>query len=315
MENWLSNRSVRFFGRVSLRLQLRSPKMVVFTTADFFATPARHCLSRVHLPPRETNRSEILKLVGTDKPAPSSSEISEDGKNSKVRIRVCPSAVFEGLDVGQVGIQLVGTGIFSNYLKSGDGVLIYQPNADHSECQVLAVCEVVSTYPDVGRTSLDVRRGSGTLHPDSHARWRWAKNPYLCLDVSKVKKYGMIRFFTEAFGEREWNEDSLEDSVREVFRPDLSLPTLMPKEGVIYLIRGSSLHKIGKTTDLESRKRQIERDVQESLEVVHTITSNDITRAELSLHERYKSVRRWGEWFDLTPTHVTEICSIERLEM
>lgn len=232
-----------------------------------------------------------------------------------MRIRVCPPNVFEGLDVDHLGIQFVGTGIFSNYLQPGDGVLIYRPNADHSECQLLAVCEVVSTYPDLGGTSLDVRRGNGTLRPDSYARWRWAKNPYLCLDVSKVKKYEILRFFVEAFGDEEWREDCLEDSVKEVFRPNLSLPTLMPKEGVIYLIRGSSLHKIGKTTDLDNRKRRIERDVNESLEIVHTITSNDITRAELSLHAKYKSVRRWGEWFDLTPTHVAEICSIERLEM
>jgi Meiotically up-regulated gene 113 len=232
-----------------------------------------------------------------------------------MRIRVCPPIVFEGLDVDKTGIQLLGTGNFSNYLMPGDGVVIYQPNTDYSECQILAICEVVSAYPDLRRTSLDVRQVCGAIHPDSHARWRWSKNPYLCLDVSKIKKYEILRFFAEVFSEEEWREDFLEDCVQEVFRPNLSLPTLLPSEGLIYLMKGSALYKIGKTINLDNRKRTIERDVQESLEVVHTISSNDITRAELSLHEKYRLVRKWGEWFDLTPAFVAEICAIDRLEM
>jgi hypothetical protein len=232
-----------------------------------------------------------------------------------VRIRVCPPIVFQGLDASQTGIQLLGTGTFADHLRPGDGVVVYHPNSDYSECQILAICEVVSTYPDLQRTSLDVRRIDGVIHPDSRVRWRWKTNPYLCLDTSKVKKYEILNFFVKAFDGEEWSEEDLEDCVKEVFRTDLSLPTLLPVEGLVYLMKGSSLYKIGKTTNLDNRKRTIERDVQESLEVVHTISSNDITRAELSLHEKYKLVRKWGEWFDLSPIHVAEIRAIERLEM
>jgi hypothetical protein len=228
---------------------------------------------------------------------------------------VCPPTVFEGLNVNQAGIQLLGTGDFANFLRSGDGVVIYRPNSDYSECQILAICEVVSSYPHLQRTSLDVRPFQGVIHPDSHVRWRWKTNPYLCLDVSKIKKYEILRYFAEAFDEGLWLEDGLEDCVKEVLQPDLSLPTLLPVEGLVYLLKGKSLYKIGKTINLNNRKRAIERDVQESLEVVHTISSNDITRAELSLHEKYRLVRKWGEWFDLTPSFVAEICAIDRLEM
>jgi hypothetical protein len=65
---------------------------------------------------------------------------------------------------------------------------------------------------------------------------------------------------------------------------------------------------------LAQRKKRIERDVQESVEVVHSIVSKDITRAELSLHEKYKEQRRWGEWFDLSDGQVAEICALNRID-
>ena len=232
-----------------------------------------------------------------------------------MRIRVCPAHIFEGLEAAAAGIQLVTVGIFAHYVKSGDGIVVYSPNSDHSQCEITALCEVIATYAESGQTSLDVRPKAGTLQPDSHARWRWAKNPYLCLDASKVKKYGILELFSETFEPEFWNPNDLEDCVREVFRPDLSIPTLIPTEGVIYVLRGSSLFKIGKTTELSRRIKRIEKDVSESLEIVHTISSNDITRAEITLHKRFGDVRIWGEWFALSSSDVDELCAIDRMLM
>jgi hypothetical protein len=231
-----------------------------------------------------------------------------------VRIFVCPPSVFQEVDVSRAGLQLAGVGNFSYVLRSGDGIAVYEPNDDYSECAVRAVCEVVSTYPDAGRVSLDVRPSSGNVNPDSHARHRWKSSPYLCPDVHKVKKYGLLNFFRSAFESDAWQPDRLQDRKGEVFRPDLSVPTLFPVEGIVYLMRGSELHKIGKTVNLAQRKKQIERDVEESVDVIHTITSNDITRAEMSLHEKYKKRRRWGEWFDLSEGDVAEIRAVSRID-
>jgi hypothetical protein len=231
-----------------------------------------------------------------------------------VRIFVSPPSILLDADVSQSGLQLVSVGNFSYILRSGDGILVYKPNDDYSECTVYAVCEVVSTYPDVGRTSLDIRPLMGIVRPDSHARHRWRNSPYLCPDIHKVKKYGLLDFFNSAFGSDAWSTDRLEDRKGDVFRPDLSVPTLVPVEGIVYLMRGSHLHKIGKTVNLTQRKKRIERDVQESVEVVHSISSNDITRAELSLHKKYKEQRRWGEWFDLSDEQVSEICTVNRID-
>ena len=232
-----------------------------------------------------------------------------------MRIRVCPDHIFEGIDVESHGIQLASVGIFAHYVRPGDGIVVYSPNSDHSLCEISALCEVIATYAESGQTSLDVRPKAGTLQPDAHARWRWAKNPYLCLDISKVKNYRILELFAEAFQPEFWDQNDLEDCVREVFRPDLSVPTLLPTEGVIYVLRGSSLFKIGKTIELSKRKKRIEKDVSESLELVHTITSNDITRAEVTLHQRFKGVRVWGEWFALNSTDIDELRAIERMAM
>ena len=230
-----------------------------------------------------------------------------------MRIFVCPPRILAEADVSQSGLQLVGVGNFAFVLRSGDGIVVYEPNDDFSECAVRAVCEVVSLYPDAGRVSLDIRPSSGIVSPDSHARHRWKNSPYLCPDVHKVKKYGLLDLFRSEFGSDAWRQDRLQDRKGEVFRPDMSVPTLVPVEGIVYLMRGSKLHKIGKTVNLSQRKKQIERDVEESVEVVHTIKSNDITRAEMTLHKRYKKLRRWGEWFDLSEGDVAEIRTVSRM--
>ena len=231
-----------------------------------------------------------------------------------MRIRAIAAAAIPQLDPARSEIQLVSVGVLVHHARPGDGYVIYEPNVDYSECAVRAICEVVSVYPEIESVSLDVRPYYNVLCPDARVRWRWVKNPYLCLDKSRVLKYGILDYFSSEFPPDQWSAQDLEDCVGNVFRPDLSVPTLQPKDGVVYLLRGSSLYKIGKTTNLNQRKKQVERDVQEDLEVIHTVGSNDITRAELMLHQKYGEVRQWGEWFALDTDQVQAISAITRLD-
>jgi hypothetical protein len=102
----------------------------------------------------------------------------------------------------------------------------------------------------------------------------------------------------------------LDDAVNFVFRPDLTRPTLSPQSGDIYLLKGSTLYKIGKSIQTDKRKKRLEKQVSEKLELLHTIKSNDYTRAEVTLHQRYEHLHRHGEWFELGPAEVAEILQI-----
>jgi hypothetical protein len=70
-------------------------------------------------------------------------------------------------------------------------------------------------------------------------------------------------------------------------------------EGLVYIIKGGSLYKIGRTTNLERRLRAF-NGLPFPVEVVHTIQAGDACGLETSLHSLFKSKRVKGEWFSLT---------------
>lgn len=211
------------------------------------------------------------------------------------------------------GITLVNVGVFSYHIEAGDGFLIYSPNSDFSECYCFAACEVVATYPDLGQITVDLRTINQTVMPDKRVRHIWRDRPYLCLDVSRVKKYGLLNVFVNAFNDPSWKNRRLRDAKNLVFSPDLSKPTLQPRQGNIYILKSSELYKIGKSVETDARKRQIERDVREPLTIIHQFASNDYTRAELTLHAKYAPLRKHGEWFNLTEKEVSEIMKIKEM--
>jgi Meiotically up-regulated gene 113 len=226
-----------------------------------------------------------------------------------MRVRVVNKSAIAELECAVRGIQLISVGTLAHYAKSGDGFIVYETRNEWQTCNVTAICEVISVDTNECSLVLDVRPFSSEITPDSHARYRW-ENPFLCVDKSKVRKYGFLELFADAFSDDSWKTRKLEDATNFVFRPDLSLPTLRPTEGNVYLIKGPSLHKIGKAIDVEARLKQIRRDVKEHLEVIHVFKSKDYTRAEIQLHVRFAPKRIWGEWFDLDTAEIEQICSI-----
>jgi hypothetical protein len=47
------------------------------------------------------------------------------------------------------------------------------------------------------------------------------------------------------------------------------------------------------------------------LDLLHSIRSDDYSRAEAEMHFRYKQRRIRGEWFDLAPDEIAEIFDLE----
>ena len=209
------------------------------------------------------------------------------------------------------GISVVSVGDFSHHVKQGDGLMVYTTQDNHVTCHFNLVCLVVKTDTHAGSIVLDSRTVDVTFNPDRHALHKWRSNPYLPPDKKKVMKYRFLDLFAQAFDNPALATSQLEDCVRHVFKPDLSIPTLIPIEGDVYLFRRPDLHKIGKSTDLQQRQKKLEREQGVQLELIHSFRSKDSIRAEGILLARYRSKLREGaEWFELEATDLQFICSI-----
>jgi len=232
-----------------------------------------------------------------------------------MRIRVTPKEVFPGIETAFNGTHEFSIGVLADHLDIGDGVVLYSPNHDFSECAVFAVAEVISVQPELDTCTLDVRLSSGIIKPDSNAKHKWQKNPYLCPDKSKVQKYKLIDFFVQAFNDKSWAERPNQDLSKNYAKFDLSKRTLLPTRGYVYLFKFNDCFKIGMSTTTSRRQKEIERKKKVELELLHEISSNDYQRAEASLHAEFAHCRRGkAELFDLTPEEVQQILAIKQMD-
>ena len=232
-----------------------------------------------------------------------------------MRIRVTPSGVFPGIEAVSNGVHQFLVGALADYLNPGDGIILYTPNSDFSACDVFAVAEVVGADPESDSCSLDIRRYSSVIQPDTKARHKWRDNPYLCLDKNKVKKYQLLDLFVEAFNDQSWALRPIQDVSMGFAKFDLSRRTLLPKSGFVYLFKYEDAYKIGMAVDIAKRKKQIESAKKLDLEKLHEISSNDYQRAEATLHGEFAHCRRGkSELFDLSPLEVERILAISQMD-
>ena len=232
-----------------------------------------------------------------------------------MRIRVTPKEVFAGIEISPNGTHEFSIGVLADHLNVGDGVVLYTPNDDFSECSVFAVAEVVAVDQVRDTCSLDVRRHSSLIKPSKNARWRWRENCYLCLDKKKVLKYELIDLFVQAFNDKSWAKRPIQDLSKRYAKFDLSKRTLLPTWGYVYLLKSSDAYKIGMAKDTAKRKKRIEKDKKLNLLLVHEFPSNDYERAEATLHLDFAHCRRKRtEFFDLTPSEVERIQAISSMD-
>ena len=232
-----------------------------------------------------------------------------------MRIRVTPKDVFTGIEISPNGIHEFSIGALADHLIIGDGIVLYEPDNDFSECSVFAVAEVVAVDNVRDTCSLDVRRHSSLIEPSKNARWRWRENCYLCLDKKKVLKYELIDLFVEAFNDKSWTKRPIQDLSKRYAKFDLSKRTLLPTWGYVYLLKSSDAYKIGMSKDTAQRKKRIEKDKKLNLVLVHEFPSNDYERAEATLHLDFAHCRRKRtEFFDLTPSEVERIQAISSMD-
>ena len=226
-----------------------------------------------------------------------------------------PKEVFPGIETASNGTHEFSIGALADHLNTGDGVVLYSPNHDFSECTVFAVAEVISVRPELDTCNLDTRLISAIIKPDSNAKHKWQKNPYLCPDKNKVQKYKLMDLFVRAFNDKSWAERPIQDLSMRYAKFDLSKRTLLPTRGYVYLFKFNDCFKIGMSTFTSRRQKEIEWKKKVELELLHEISSNDYQRAEATLHAEFAHCRRGkAELFDLTPEEVLQILAIKQMD-
>lgn len=80
-----------------------------------------------------------------------------------------------------------------------------------------------------------------------------------------------------------------------------SQPRLNARNGIVYVIRAgqTNLYKIGRTTNIDRRLRQLQTINSQPLTIVKLIRCHDAISTETCLHQKFKLHRRQGEWFEL----------------
>lgn len=74
--------------------------------------------------------------------------------------------------------------------------------------------------------------------------------------------------------------------------------------GYVYMQRHGSDYKVGYTTSLNKRGRQIQIELPQEIELVHSILTDDPAGIEAYWHKRFATKRTRGEWFKLSSTDV-----------
>lgn len=111
----------------------------------------------------------------------------------------------------------------------------------------------------------------------------------------------------------EWIDASLKQSFffnhQQAMKEHASL-RLKNKSSIVYLLRGNvtGYYKIGVSTKLEERIRQVDNGTSEEISLISSSTGGQDLEAQL--HYKYKNKRVKGEWFCLEDCDVSEIKSI-----
>lgn len=213
------------------------------------------------------------------------------------------------------GIQSIWLGAAAAHLHPGDVLVGYSTTDEFKKCEVSTLSEIIDSDGESGSTVLDCRTVANTITPASRHAWRWKKFAFMPIVPSRVTAYAIPQMLAEAFKDPTWPLRKYPDNTRKAIYPDLSKPTIQPETGSVYLMRSPEWYKIGKSLNVEKRRRTLSREHGVELRLIHSLLSADYSRAELILLNRYKGKRQLGEIFLLNDSDVIEISRIKDFEL
>lgn len=86
----------------------------------------------------------------------------------------------------------------------------------------------------------------------------------------------------------------------------------VPRIGMVYVAYSEGMgYKIGLSRVPKERCRLLGKELGISVELLHTIKTNDVYGAEAHFHQRFAECRIQGEWFDLAPEQLAWLKGLE----
>jgi hypothetical protein len=158
--------------------------------------------------------------------------------------------------------------------------------------KIVALTRKLGKFPTYGE--LQVEKGNDPELPDKRVFQRLGSKEQVAL---KVAAYCKTQTGYEDVIER--CESVIKKSTRKEDGGD-DRDTV----GEVYLARSGRYYKIGKTKDTVRRGSELRIQLPEKIDLVHVIKTDDPSGIEAYWHERFKSARKGGEWFDLTSRDV-----------
>lgn len=161
--------------------------------------------------------------------------------------------------------------------------------------QVLDVAKSLGRFPSTGDLAFEFNARSDFAHPDVvFGRWKMTELAAALRDFAEIRGELQIVDASRAYLASRSADQTGEDG-----NDDLSVAL-----GFVYMQRHGSDYKIGFTKSLNKRGRQIQIELPQEIELVHSILTDDPVGVEGYWHRRFADKRTRGEWFKLAKADV-----------
>lgn len=156
---------------------------------------------------------------------------------------------------------------------------------------VFAVAKEVGRFPTTGDIDYMLRREPGAPSPKTiFARWRMEELSARLAEYADQKGEREVANYASAYVPVRRDQEDEGDSAAPV--------------GHVYMQRHGRDYKIGRTSSLNKRGRQIQLELPQEVELVHSILTDDPPGVEAYWHNRFADKRTRGEWFKLTKADI-----------
>ena len=202
----------------------------------------------------------------------------------------------------------------SRGVRVDDGLLLFNWSSENRTASIKALGVVKQSDQSVGTVSVSWKEVNFDIHPGPQGFRHWRDRWIVRLVPTRVIAYGLKERFAEAFGDETFLTARIDSGF--ILRKEVNkdIESIIPEQGYVYLMYDGELWKIGKALNIASRKKQLERQVGKPLELLHSIKSDDYSRAEAEMHFRYRHCRIRGEWFDLKSHELEAFRSLDTLD-
>ena len=199
-------------------------------------------------------------------------------------------------------------------VRVDDGLLLFNWFTESRTASIKALGVVKQSDQSVGTVTVSWKEVNFDIHPGPQGFRHWRDRWIVRLVPTRVIAYGLKERFAEAFSDDAFLTARIDSGF--ILRNEVNkdVESIIPEKGFVYLMYDGELWKIGKALNIASRKKQLERQVGKPLQLLHSIESDDYSRAEAEMHFRYKHCRIRGEWFDLKPHELEAIRTLKTLK-